>query len=544
MKRIAVLALMLLIGLSGCRSREKPRSAESREISAPVVVMRAPAPRRATTLETTTRPITTRPVEASLSRGPYIQLATPRSIVIVWRTEGKSRPIVRYGTSPQKLDQQVSSNAIHMRVAPHMASEEDSTVSLHAAPDWTRQYEAHIGGLKPDTTYYYAVYDGKKRLAGGDGSYQFTTHPIAGTNKPMRFWVVGDSGTGGQDQAAVHQAMLNVTAEQKKPLDFYLHVGDMAYNSGKDEEFQAYFFEMYEPTLRNIVCWATMGNHEGKTSKGETGMGPYYDAYVTPTRGEAGGVASGMEAFYSFDYGRVHFICLDSHDLDRGPSGAMAQWLKEDLEKAKADWMIAFWHHPPYTKGSHDSDIEVQLIEMRENIMPILESAGVDLVLTGHSHIYERSMLMDGAYATPTVAENVILDDGDGDPKGDGAYRKSAGLHPHEGAVQIVAGHGGTRIRRKATMPVMKKVILEHGSVIVDINGDTLTGIMVNKDGAQRDLFNIIKKGKVTPARIANPEQLPPYTPPPGQDKKKTKEAKKAKESAATQPSTRPEAED
>ena len=62
--------------------------------------------------------------------------------------------------------------------------------------------------------------------------------------------------------------------------------------------------------------------------------------------------------------------------------------------------------------------------------MPILESGGVDLVLTGHSHIYERSMLMDGAYATPTVAEGVILDDGDGDPHGNRSYRKSAGLPP------------------------------------------------------------------------------------------------------------------
>ena len=94
----------------------------------------------------------------------------------------------------------------------------------------------------------------------------------------------------------------------------------------------------------------------------------------------------------------------------------MDTWLKADLEQTTADWLVAYFHHPPYTKGSHDSDREKQLVEMRTYVMPILESGGVDLVLTGHSHIYERSMLMDGAYATPTVAENVILDDGDGDP--------------------------------------------------------------------------------------------------------------------------------
>ena len=104
---------------------------------------------------------------------------------------------------------------------------------------------------------------------------------------------------------------------------------------------------------------------------------PYYDAYVCPTRGEAGGVPTGTEAYYSFDYGRIHFICLDSHDLDRKPTGLMARWLKLDLERTKADWLVAFFHHPPYTKGTHDSDREKQLIEMRQHIMPILESGGV-----------------------------------------------------------------------------------------------------------------------------------------------------------------------
>jgi hypothetical protein len=197
----------------------------------------------------------------------------------------------------------------------------------------------------------------------------------------------------------------------------------------------------------------------------------------------------------------------------------MAQWLKADLEKTKSDWVVAFFHHPPYTKGSHDSDLEKQLIEMRTHIMPILESGGVDMVLTGHSHIYERSMLMDGAYATPTVAENVILDDGDGDPNGDGAYRKSAGLRPNQGTIQVVTGNGGTGNSRKGTMPVMKRVSLDHGSVLVDVAGDTLTAAMVTSKGERQDLFSIIKRGTVTPKRLPNPRQLPAYTPPPAAPK-------------------------
>jgi hypothetical protein len=326
--------------------------------------------------------------------------------------------------------------------------------------------------------------------------------------------VVGDSGTGRLPQHSVHSSMLEWAKEDHRPIDFYLHLGDMAYLRGRDVEFQTRFFEMYEPTLRHVVCWPTMGNHEGSTSKGTNGVGPYYDAYVCPTRGEAGGVPTGTEAFYSFDYGRIHFICLDSHDMDRKPTGLMARWLKLDLERAKADWIVAYFHHPPYTKGTHDSDREKQLIEMRTHIMPILDSGGVDLVLTGHSHIYERSMLVDGAYATPTVAEGVVLDDGEGDPRTGEPYRKSAGLTSNGGSIQIVAGHGGTTVGRKGTLPLMKKIIVEHGSVIIDIDGDTLRGTMVNKFGEARDVFGLVKRGQVTHERLLNPKQLDPWKKP------------------------------
>ena len=461
--------------------------------------------------------------EGQLFRGPYLQQATTDSVVVVWRTQGAVTPVVRYGSAPGQLTGTVSGDAITLRVSSDVNAPED-VPRLYAepaedaakrnpaqhdpstAPD-TWQYEAKVSGLAPSTKYYYAIYNGDRMLAGGDAEHFLVTLPPAGSETDLRIWVVGDSGTGDIDQAMVHDAMRAYTAKTGRYLDQYIHVGDMAYGKGTDWEFQHHFFAPYQATLRNTVCWPSMGNHEGATSRGISGFGPYYDAYVVPTAGEAGGAASGTEAYYSFDIAGVHFICLDSHDLDRKPDGAMAQWLRADLEEADAKWLVAFWHHPPYTKGSHDSDVEGPLIEMRENFMPILETAGVDLVLTGHSHIYERSMLMDGAYATPTVAEGVILDDGDGNPTGDGAYRKSAGLNPNEGSVSVVAGHGGAGLGRRGTMPVMREIILEHGSVILDLKGDTMTGIMLNKDGVTRDLFSIEKKGKVTPERVANPWQ-------------------------------------
>ena len=455
-----------------------------------------------------------------LVRGPYVQRATPHSICVVWRTDMASTPVVRFGANAAQLDRQAGGADILVRRGDgrSLAKTADGSsdfARLDGAPQGSFQFEACLTGLEPNQQYYYAIYEGEKKLAGGDENHRFKTHPMTGANLPVRFWVVGDSGTGRPNQAQVYAAMTNHTARENHPPDFYLHVGDLAYSRGRDAEFQAHYFEMYGATLRHTVCWAAMGNHEGYRAKGTqgTGVGPYFDAFVQPMKGEAGGVPSRTESYYSFDWGRVHFLCLNSHDEDRKPTGRMAQWIQEDLSQAKAggqtDWLIAFFHHAPYTKGTHDSDKEKALVEVRQYLMPILEQGGVDLVLTGHSHIYERSMLMDGAYDAKTTATHVILNDGDGDPQGDGAYRKSAGIHSHQGTVQVVTGHGGATVGRKGTMPVMRKITVEHGSTLVDISGDTLSAIMLNKKGEVGDRFSVIKRGQVELRRLANPWQPP-----------------------------------
>ncbi|MCB1120489.1 MAG: metallophosphoesterase, partial [Verrucomicrobiae bacterium] len=306
-------------------------------------------------------------VAGELTRGPYLQQASTDSIVVVWRTHGASNPVLRFGNSPENLSRTVQGDDILLRVSADVNAPV-GTPLLYQEPEEERaqreakkdpstvpnsyQYEAAVSGLKAGTKYYYAVYDGSRLLAGADEDHFFVTHRPIGSTSDMRIWVVGDSGTGQIDQAMVHTAMRDYVLRTDRYLDHYIHVGDMAYGDGTDEQFQHNFFEPYQETLRNTVCWPTMGNHEGHTSRGISGFGPYYDAYVVPTRGEVGGAPSGTEAYYSFDIEDVHFICLDSHDLDRSPDAAMTQWLRADLEQARSKWLIAFWHHPPYTMGS------------------------------------------------------------------------------------------------------------------------------------------------------------------------------------------------
>jgi acid phosphatase type 7 len=443
------------------------------------------------------------------TRGPYPQMATTSGVTLVWRTRGSMVPEVRVGTVPAALQMTFSMDRTAARRTVPDGPSTPGFNPLHSAPTGTTQFETAITGLNPDTKYYYGIYDGGKLLTPNDGSCCFTTLPEPGADRPCTFWIVGDSGVATASQRAVLSAFLKWRERTRANVDFYMHVGDMAYNKGLDTEFQYGFFEIYADTLRGLTCWPAMGNHEGGTSKGFVGLGPYYDAYVCPKNAECGGTPSGMEAYYSWDFGRIHFICLDSHDLSRKADGEMAQWLKADLEKTMADWIIAYWHHPPYTKGSHDSDKEKDLIEMRKHIMPIIESRGVDLVLTGHSHIYERSFMLDGAYQTPSVAENVVVDDGTGGPEK--PYRKRPGIHPNDGTLQIVAGHGGQALSRKERPhPLMARSIMEWGSVIVEVAGNKLTATMLNADGRERDTVQIVKNATAPATHMAAPRKAPP----------------------------------
>jgi len=171
----------------------------------------------------------------------------------------------------------------------------------------------------------------------------------------------------------------------------------------------------------------------------------------------------------------------------------MLTWLESDLEATNARWVIAYWHHPPYTHGSHNSDLEIELIEMRQYALPILEAHGVDLVLCGHSHSYERSKLLDGHYGTSdTLQPTMIKDAGDGRLSGDGPYAKKRG--PHAGAVYTVCGTSGQVSGGGYDHPVMFTSLPELGSMVIDLEGDRLHAMFLNSEATVRDEFTIVKQ--------------------------------------------------
>lgn len=421
-------------------------------------------------------------VPPTVTRGPYLQMGTPRSMIVRWRTNRPVNSRVRYGTSPQALDQFID--------IPATASEHSITLT----------------NLNPDTRYYYAIGTATTNLVGTTNHF-FRTSPT--TARPTRIWVLGDAGTAGNGSPARQESVRNAyyNSVGNTYTDLILMLGDNAYNSGTDAEFQAAMFDMYPTILRQTPAWSTVGNHETGQSHTYNPNIPYYRIFDLPRNGEAGGVPSGTEQYYSFDYGNIHFVCLDAMTSSRAANGPMANWLQQDLAANTNHWLIGFWHHPPYTKGSHDSDnpngADFELVEMRENILPILEAYGVDLVLGGHSHAYERSYLISGHYGYSTTIEpSMFVDQGSGRAEEDASYVKtSTSQTPYQGTVYIVAGSSGqatfatTPDATFATTnhPAMFISMLQLGSLVLDINGNRLDARFLRENGENEDNFTIYK---------------------------------------------------
>lgn len=402
----------------------------------------------------------------TVTRGPYLQLGTPTGLVVRWRTSAATDSAVRYGASPASL----------------------TSVATDAAS--TTEHIVPLTGLLPDTRYYYSVGSTSATIAGGDASHTFITGPA--NERPTRIWVLGDSGTANASAAAVRDAY--TTFAGTRYTDLWLMLGDNAYNSGTDAEYQTAVFNMYPSTLRQSVLWSTIGNHDTASSSNPPASLPYFQLFTLPMSAEAGGVASGTEKYYSFNYGNMHFVCLDSMSSSRAAGSAMLTWLQNDLASNTKEWLIAFWHHPPYTKGSHDSDTESNLIEMRANVLPILESFGVDLVMTGHSHSYERSFLIDGHYGTSgTFNASMKLNGGSGRETETGAYTKPAGLSSHAGAVYAVAGSSGQASGGLLNHPAMFISLNNLGSMVLDVDGSRLDAKFLRENGTIADSFTILK---------------------------------------------------
>jgi acid phosphatase type 7 len=375
----------------------------------------------------------------------------------------------------------------------------------HTIPSNERDAIVRVTGLSPSTTYYYAVCDADECLP-YDNSFYFTTSPETGTQPTsLRIHAMGDVGKGNSRARSVAAAVTNwmMSSPLGRRADMWMMLGDDAYESGTESEYQSKVLQFFDEYLRNIPLWTTLGNHD-RASNSAGQSGPYFALFKPDGTSST---PSGTGAYYSYDYGSVHIISLDSYYSSRSLDSPMLTWLAADLaniDHSKTQWLIAFWHHPLYSHGFHNSDATGNSIELRSNALPMLEAAGVDLVLNGHSHSYERSWLLTGHYgksSTFDAASHVVQPGYGGGVLGGTPYVKPAGLTAGNGYVAVTSGSaaGLATARNKFTHPAMvpfptgDRGLLIHGAVVVDIVDNVMTVTFVSLQGDVLDSFVVQK---------------------------------------------------
>ena len=422
----------------------------------------------------------------AIVRGPYLQKGTETGVTIKWRTDVDDTSVVEYSTDATFATYSTSSDA-NLKI----------------------DHEIEISGLTAGTVYYYRLGTGGSLLSNSTDVY-FKTHPTVGSTDPYTFWILGGIGKTYFNQTntgAVRDAFYSYMGNTV--TDGIILTGDNADSHGTDIQYQNHLFSFFNDKLQNSILWSTIGNIDGKYINPEPGepVGAYYNIFTFPTAGESGGLASGTESYYSFDYGNIHFIVLNSFEEDRSVGAPMYNWALNDIQNTTQEWIIGIWHHPPYSKGWHTSEglqyfgdpAEIELIEMRENIIPMLEANGIDLVIAGHTESYERSFFINGHYGESASFDariNTVGPNGDGDgrPFGDGAYSKSSvGDNAGIGTVYSVNATASRRASGDLDHNAMFYSVRNYGSGILEVNGNNLTMKYLRDTGVVEDTFTIHK---------------------------------------------------
>lgn len=202
----------------------------------------------------------------------------------------------------------------------------------------------------------------------GNGAKSARAHGVVKLTLPLKkdslkFAVMGDTGTGSDKQQQVADKMVQYYATY--PFEFVLMLGDNMYGGESAKDFEVKFSEPYKQLLdKQVKFYAALGNHDQRLQKN----------YVNFNM-------NGKE-YYRFKKGNVAFYALNSTYMDK----TQVKWLEDELAKDTSEWKVAFMHHPPYSSGGkHGSDDP-----LREVIEPIFVKYGVNVVLTGHDHFYER----------------------------------------------------------------------------------------------------------------------------------------------------------
>lgn len=282
------------------------------------------------------------PGGVTLTGGPMVQLGNTdgkTSIVIAWRTREESNSQVEYGETSDYGQRAITY-------------------------DVTDRHAVDLRRLKPDTQYHYRVLSDNNVLARA----VFQTGKTA--DRPFKFAVFGDSGLGAPPQYRVAGQI------EKHAVDLIIHTGDVVYPSGEDKDYPAQLYLPYKNLLARIPLLPAIGNHDIETANGQ----PWLDNFVLP----------GRERFYSFSYGNALFVALDSYRSNR----ESARWLEAQLAGTDKLWKFIYFHEPPFSNHKNRNGHA----DARRLWVPVFAKYRVDVVFSGHDHMYTRFQPKDGVH--------------------------------------------------------------------------------------------------------------------------------------------------
>ena len=317
------------------------------------------------------------------------------SMTITWRTAASvDSGFVQYKTKTSHASEALTSEA----------QAHEFTTDLGTS----KIFSATLTGLIPDTEYMYQVGNSDR----WSKKYSFKTS--ATEINAFKFLVFGDSQSPvtGNNPYGVWRQTLHSAFEANPDAAFIINVGDLV-DYGQSEAHWDAWFEASKGVIDTIPAMVIPGNHESY-GMGKIGKPTFFvKQFFLPQNGPA----SLKNQVYSFDYGPVHIVMLDSQAVEQRNSGnifsVQKPWLTSDLSSSNAIWKIASFHRAPYgVKPDRDES------ELRNAFCPILEKYGVNLVFNGHDHGIKRTYpLKDG-----TPVEN-----------------------PLEGTTYYVTGHSGPK---------------------------------------------------------------------------------------------------
>jgi hypothetical protein len=324
---------------------------------------------------------------ANFERGPFIQNATTNSMQVIWRTPVPADSVVDFGTN-QTLSSEISDAAL------------------------TTNHVVTLTNLQPGSQYYYSVRSTAGTAMAVSATNSFRTLKM---NGDLTFLVLGDTGTGLPFPTAGHYQV--AAAMQQVPADLVLQSGDaidIPYFTFGLEDTR--FLSVFRQQMQSIPFFLTMGNHE--VDNGALGT-TYLATFYLPTNS-----VTGTSHYYSFDHGDAHFVAvympffisipqMEPYRLYEG--SAQYNWLTNDLASSSKPWKILYLHHPLATSGSHRTDVnngsQLTDCEVLSNmLLPVAKRYGVELILSGHDHHYERFIPIDGVQLIDNGAGGSFMD--------------------------------------------------------------------------------------------------------------------------------------